>query len=181
MAGLSNPLANRAVQAFGLIFAVNFCLLLVFDRSWVRQDGGGGGSDLLRQPCPDCGRPRPVAYVSMEAATRRENLTLSEELSLSMGTMTTTTTEGAAVSSPEKQMELFRRLMKERREVVREGCQEMATHKGSPYAGKTYNYQNVVVMKSRDIVWCPVFKASSSTWLTYLLDIYDGFTSVRAG
>ena len=34
-----------------------------------------------------------------------------------------------------------------------------------------WNTQFLLVLKDRNLAWCPVFKAGSSTWLTILLDL----------
>ena len=191
---IPNPLSSKVVQALGLVFVVNLFLLTVFDRSWLARSSSNGRS-LARSRIPTCldcsgsssRAPRPAtAYLSSmeDASHSTKNLTLTEEFALSMGRRTadasTTTTEAPSLSSsPEKQLSLFKALMKERRETLERGCDELRHRRGGPYAAVTANYQNGVVMQSKDIVWCPVFKASSSTWLNYLLDIYPGMTDVR--
>lgn len=33
------------------------------------------------------------------------------------------------------------------------------------------NYQSIFIQKDFDFMWCPIFKASSTTWINYLMDL----------
>lgn len=68
------------------------------------------------------------------------------------------------------QMDSFRGLMKDRKQLLSKTCDSFR-HKGILPRIRSSVYRNLIIMKERKILWCPVFKASSTTWLHYLLDI----------
>ncbi len=74
-------------------------------------------------------------------------------------------------------------LMAERQLRMRMGCDLMSSRSPSSI---THNYQNVLLIRDDEgndrensLLWCPVFKASSSTWLHYLLDTTSTLTQER--
>ncbi len=54
----------------------------------------------------------------------------------------------------------------ERRDTLKSGCRELVSRSAVP----AKNFLNVIVMQEKRLAWCPVFKASSSTWLKYLFE-----------
>lgn len=78
------------------------------------------------------------------------------------------------VTQSSNELTRFKALMTDRKELMTRECEKLK-RRGSAVLLSS-NYQNVIVMKEKDIVWCPVFKASSSTWLHYLFDISTGLS-----
>lgn len=62
----------------------------------------------------------------------------------------------------------FLTLMKERRSLLQWRCGEM---RDSDEERFSYNFHNLFVLESRSVVWCPVFKASSSNWMSNLFEM----------
>ena len=54
-------------------------------------------------------------------------------------------------------------------------CQEKKEHPNQPFSNDP---SKLFVLKERNLVWCPVFKAGSSTWLSTLVDL-SSKTKVR--
>ena len=65
--------------------------------------------------------------------------------------------------------EHFKETMTYRINLIESGCQKFKI--GSiPVPNKASLLEAILFVPEFDILWCPVFKASSSTWLFYLLD-----------
>ena len=64
----------------------------------------------------------------------------------------------------------FRRLMKERSERVKKICAAMSVPEKKLKV--TQNYHNLRILHERGIVYCPVFKASSSNWRENLFELF---------
>lgn len=60
----------------------------------------------------------------------------------------------------------FDSLMELRTRRIRDYCQERRMTLTSLHA-----FSNIILVRDNNILWCPVFKASSSTWLHHLLEI----------
>ena len=59
-------------------------------------------------------------------------------------------------------------LFEKRQNRVSNYCQQKKEHPTSPF---TNDPSKLFVLKERNVVWCPVFKAGSSTWLSTLVDL----------
>ena len=67
----------------------------------------------------------------------------------------------------ESNSQTFRDLMKARTSLIASYCQkeDIIDYEGN------INYQSVFIQDDFDFMWCPVFKASSTTWINYLMDL----------
>lgn len=75
----------------------------------------------------------------------------------------------------EDKFETFHQELAIRHALLRKQCDILRkTTPGS--APLSQHFSNVIVMPESDILWCPVFKASSSSWLKFLLDITHTMT-----
>ena len=52
---------------------------------------------------------------------------------------------------------------------VEEFCE--THHKKATTIGKAKAIHNLLVLKERNLVWCPVYKAGTSAWMTYLVHL----------
>jgi hypothetical protein len=53
-----------------------------------------------------------------------------------------------------------------RRKVIRRKCGKLSAEKSTYFSlVKSINTSNLWVMKKRQLVWCPVFKAASTNWM----------------
>ena len=55
-------------------------------------------------------------------------------------------------------------MFEKRVKVVKDFCSSKIDRKGSAIG-------NLLVLKERNLVWCPVYKAGSSTWMKYLVHL----------
>ncbi len=60
----------------------------------------------------------------------------------------------------------YNHIMAERRELVEKFCAERQKRRIAP----AKNFANAIIMTNENLLWCPVFKASSSTWIMYLFE-----------
>ena len=189
------PLSSRLMSLLLVILGANFLILLVYQVSWrvsskvvavEEEGGGGGGGGGLFFRTVDSPRPLPafLGQVSMpeDEQTKEEDV---EEGTWPPGAVSKSDKESQRPSPvplrseakvdwkpprrpPSKNLDLsaYESLMEDRRARLEAGCNEMR-RRGVP---PTKNYPNVIVMKEKDVVWCPVFKAASSTWLKYLFE-----------
>ena len=68
----------------------------------------------------------------------------------------------------EEKTEESENLFEKRQNRVLNYCQQLKEHPTSPF---TNDPSKLFVLKERNVVWCPVFKAGSSTWLSTLVDL----------
>ena len=61
-------------------------------------------------------------------------------------------------------------LFEKRQERIESYCAYKKEHPSGPF---TNDPSHLFVLKERNVVWCPVFKAGSSTWLSTLVDLSD--------
>ena len=68
---------------------------------------------------------------------------------------------------------MIREIMKNRRNLIKEKCEENILRKLPPVSSRTKVSGRLIHMPSKNVIWCPVYKSSTSSWLNYLLDISD--------
>ena len=59
-------------------------------------------------------------------------------------------------------------LFSKRKQHIDEICEEKKKYPNEPFINDP---THLFVLQDRNVAWCPVFKAGSSTWLTILLDL----------
>lgn len=69
----------------------------------------------------------------------------------------------------------FFNVMSDRNKRIHDHCDAKDRKKNANRA----NYGHIIVMKEKRLIYCPVFKASSTTWLNYLFDISTSLTQVN--
>ncbi len=135
--------------------------------------GGGTASARKDKEALDVKDPTG-AGAAAESSHRSESESAQNHADTSQTTSSSVLVHKAAVSPSSMQSPTPRKLdllayedlMERRRELVTSGCDEMRRWSIPP----TKNFPNVIVMKEKEVVWCPVFKAASSTWIKYLFE-----------
>ena len=70
-----------------------------------------------------------------------------------------------------KDQAMIQEIMATRRNLIMEKCKERTSQKLPPASTRTKVSTRLIHMPSKNVIWCPVYKSSTSSWLTYLLDI----------
>ena len=65
----------------------------------------------------------------------------------------------------------YEKLMQGRRAQVMKVCRE------SKIKTET-NFANILEMKEKNMIWCPVYKAGTSSWKIYLFEIFPNLSEV---
>jgi len=143
-----------------IIVAANLLFLLIYDVAFSNAvvgycrgcQGDGASMDTYRRPRPVLPSPDPSPARGVIANAPKED------------------NSNGARPKEDKDMASFCQLMAERKRVLDDGCEAM---RDSGPEASPRNSRNVLVMPEKELLWCPIFKASSSTWLSFLLDISD--------
>ncbi len=75
------------------------------------------------------------------------------------------------------ELNTFAREMMRRREAIATRCREKANATESSWVPKRV-LDKLIFHKSRGLLWCPVFKAASTTWLNNFIEIQDNKSKV---
>ncbi len=167
------PSASRALPL--LIFVVlgaNFLILLVYNAAWKASTHVAYMAHSRRiRPIPD--RPAPLRTVSDSAivsnataiimATSNAGNAIKES---SRPANLTNRTVSSSNNMSGDTVAYYKHVMAERRALMEKYCAERRKRRFPP----SRNFANAIIMRNENLLWCPVFKASSSTWITYLFE-----------
>ena len=206
----SPSLIARTLPLLAVILGANFLILLGYNGAWrastqvyLDNDDGRRGPFAWSSGLGMPPRPRPdflsgatavpgqkeieaeegrLAVMETDESSQRSSSS-TKKSGLAPSTSPTDTSHDdaggdAAVEASSRQPDLlaYEDLMERRRARVTSGCSEMRQRGIAP----TKNFRNIIVMKEKEVVWCPVFKAASSTWIKYLFET-SSLTEVRKG
>ena len=175
MTNKSNLLSPGLTQVLIVIFLVYLSILFVFNSSF----------DASVKICSNCTKikyPKPIRMYEEERVKEKEvekKEKKEEEKKIDPQSTKVEKKSEKEIMITNDFLKNFEKVMDERRGLLESGCNEMRKRSSSQFNTMTSNFQNVIVMKQKNLVWCPVFKASSSTFLHYLLDIYVGMSQER--
>ena len=79
-----------------------------------------------------------------------------------------TTTAASIVIEKTKNPNDLKNLFAKRKQNIDKVCAYKKAHPTEPFINDP---THLLVLQDRNVAWCPVFKAGSSTWLTIILDL----------
>lgn len=112
----------------------------------------------LREP------PSPFKAEADSALTSGGNATATGAADRRL--FTSPASDAAPSPSESSFFEYYSRLMEERRNLSESQCRP--EDKTNQYGPAGFSLREVIYMKKENIVWCPIFKAGSTSWIDYL-------------
>ena len=125
-------------------------------------------------PATSSVKPELIGTGNRESRMRQDYRHLREQIALGLQANKITIPEPkpkSAISlrqlssSQSDEFRSFESLMEHRSDRIKNYCKERRV------LTSIHAFNNIFLMKDNNILWCPVFKASSSTWLHHLLEI----------
>ena len=174
--------ASHALRiVIGLVFIVHFVALLFFS---------GNGSILRKRlnPLPKQGETEShdkvlesnfIIYIIFNKLCHDFQFSLALNIPMISENTNATTKPTTVITKPknnskflltDKEVASMKVLMKKRHSTMVKHCALMANQANKGKIVMREHSQTSFFLKNRNVKWCPVFKASSSTWLIHLFN-----------
>ena len=169
------PLVGRLF----LVYVLTSAVLTVLSTDWSakikfdnvqKQEEGEEENHLKRNPVP-LGITNPslaIVAKTEEKPNKKSDRNETFQTQHSLWSASTSVQQNVSVNNDSSESafrgaEYYHNLMAKRRHVIDEQCRSVERLQPAGFS-----WRDVIFMKQEKIVWCPIFKAGSTSWIDYL-------------